>query len=82
MSEGTSTRRTRKASTSTAAPSATPNILMASSGVGTKDRKTLVMIVAATTTTRPDPDSPRSTAWRLSCETSHSSRMRLTRKTW
>ncbi len=74
--------RTMNASMMTADASAMPKSLIVALVLGTNARKTLAMMAAAMTTTRPDPARPRLTAALLSCVWIHSSCMRDTRKTW
>ena len=81
MSAGTSTLRTTSASSSTAAARPSPNSLMVRSGPSTNARNSITMIAAAAVMVRPVTARPCMTARRLSPVWSHSSWMRLSRKT-
>lgn len=82
MSAGTSSVRRTKASSATADARAIPNIAMSRSPLRTNARKTEIMMTAAELITRLVSASPTRTARRLSPVSSHSSYIRLTRKTW
>ncbi len=59
-----------------------PNIAMTRSPDSTNARNTAIMMTAAELMTRLVSASPTRTARRLSLVSSHSSYIRLTRKTW
>ncbi len=82
MSAGTRRVRRTKASRATAAASAMPNIATTRSPESTNARKTEIMMTAAELITRLVSARPTRTARRLSPVSSHSSYIRLTRKTW
>ena len=82
MSAGTSSVRSTKASSATAAARPMPNIAMIRSPLSTNAPKTAIMITAAELITRPVSARPTRTARRLSPVSRHSSYIRLTRKTW
>ena len=71
-----------KASRKTATARPMPNSAITRWPPKTKATNTLIMIAAAAVITRPVVACPRITEWRLSCVCTHSSCMRLTRKTW
>jgi hypothetical protein len=78
---GTATTRTTVASMRTAAARPNPIALKASSRLPVKAANTTTMISAADVTVRPVRSSPRVTARALEPVRSHSSRIRVIRKT-
>ena len=78
---GTSVIRMSSASVRIAIASSSPNSFEMRSGVRMKAEKTVPMISAAATTTRPIAAMPCSTASRVGKPWTCSSRMRLIRKT-
>ena len=78
---GTSVIRMSSASVRIATASSSPNSFEMRSGVRMKAEKTVPMISAAATTTRPIAAMPCSTASRVFKPWTCSSRMRLIRKT-
>ena len=78
---GTSVIRTTSASVRIATASSSPNSFEIRSGVRMKAAKTVPMISAAATTTRPIAAIPCSTASRVFRPWTCSSRIRLIRKT-
>src|SRR5262249_38066381 len=81
MTAGTSSIRTIRASTRIATPRPSPNDFTVRSGVSTKAQKTVPMMIAAATITRPTAETPAGTASRASPRLRYSSRIRLARKT-
>jgi len=82
IAAGTSTARRMNASSATAAASPMPNSATSRWPRNENVRNTQIMIVAAAVMTRAVSTWPVRTARRLSRPCTHSSFMRLTRKTW
>lgn len=82
IAAGTSAVRRMNASSATAAARPTPAIAAPESPLSTKARKTQTMIRAAELMTRLVSARPTRTARALSLVCTHSSCIRLTRKTW
>ena len=82
MTDGTSIMRTMVESMSTANASPSPNIFTSGDSFRTNAPNTKIMIKAADVITRAVRESPRTTACRVLCEPSYSSRMRVSRNTW
>src|SRR3954447_21456755 len=78
---GTSTMRTRVASTRIAVASPSPSIFSDGTGLATNARKTAIMIRAPDVMTRPVPAIPRATDSVLSLVRTYSSRIREMRNT-